>query len=183
MKILAFIGSPRRGGNTDILVDQVLESSKTLGHTSEKLYLYDYEISPCIDCRKCKKGDYVCTTDDGMQEIYPKIEAADVMIFGTPLYWFGPTAKMKLLIDRMRPFVANRKLEGKRGVVVVASGGETKFCKPLIEMFRLTFGYLGIEFAGKVLGQAFDKGDIRQNQAALNKARKLGASLFNMEGH
>jgi len=183
LKILALIGSPRKGGNTDILVDQILQGSKTIGHTSEKLYLYDYEISPCIDCRKCKKGDYVCTANDGMQEIYPKMQAADLIIFGTPLYWFGPTGKMKLIMDRMRPFAANGKLKGKRGVVVVPSGGETKFCKPLIEMFRLTFDYLGIEFAGKVLAQAFDKGEIRQNQEALKKAHEFGISLLNIEGH
>jgi len=164
MKILALIGSPRKGGNTDILVDQILQGSKTIGHTSEKLYLYDYEISPCIDCRNCKKGDYVCTLNDEMQEIYPKMQVADLIIFGTPLYWFGPTGKIKLLMDRMRPFVTNEKIRGKKGAVVVPSGEETRFCEPLIEMFRLTFDYLGMEFAGKVLAQAYEKGEINQIQ-------------------
>jgi len=177
MKILALIGSPRKGGNTDILVDQILQDSKTIGHTSEKLYLYDYEISPCIDCRNCKKGDYVCTVNDGMQEIYPKMQAADPIIFGTPLYWFGPSGKMKLLMDRMRPFAANGKLKGKKGALVVPSGAETKVSEPLVEMFRLTFDYLEMEFVGTVLAQAYEKGEIRQNQEALKKAYELGISL------
>ncbi len=177
MKVLALIGSPRKGGNTDILVDRILQGSKTRGHTSEKLYLYDYELAPCTDCRKCKKGDLVCTVNDGMQDIYPKIQEADLVIFGTPLYWFGTTGKMKLLIDRMRPFIANGKMRGKKGTVVTVSGEETRFCEPMIEMFRLTFDYLGMEFAGKFLAQAFEKGEIRKNQKVLEQAHELGVLL------
>ncbi len=54
-----------------------------------------------------------------MQEIYPKMEQADLLIFGTLVYWYGPTGKMKLLIDRMRAFIADKRLRGKRAVVVV----------------------------------------------------------------
>lgn len=177
MKILALIGSPRKGGNTDILVDQILKGGRTKGHTSEKLYLYKYEISACIDCRNCKKGDYVCTVDDGMQEIYPKMQEAELIIFGTPLYWYGPTGKMKLLIDRIRPFVTNKKLVGKKGVIVTPAQEEAKACGPLIEMFRLSFNHLRMEFAGQVLAQAYEKGEIRQNQEALQEAYEFGASL------
>ena len=177
MKILALIGSPRKGGNTDILVEQILQGSKTKGHTSEKLYLYGYKISPCVDCRNCKKGDYVCTVKDGMQEIYPKMEEADVVIFGTPLYWWGPSGQMKALIDRMRPFVANGKFKGKKAVVVTPSSDGPKSCGPLVEMFRLTFDYLGGEFVGKILAKAYEKGEIEQNQKALKEAYEFGASL------
>lgn len=60
MKILALIGSPRRGGNTDLLVDQVLRGCSSRGDGTEKLRLYDIEIEACLDCRRCKKGDYEC---------------------------------------------------------------------------------------------------------------------------
>ena len=139
MKILALIGSPRREGNTDLLVEKILEGSRTKGHTTEKLYLYDYTISLCNDCRNCKKGDYVCCINDEMQQIYPLMEKADLIIFGTPIYWYGPTAKMKLLIDRMRPFVENKKLRGKKAVVVVPSAEGPIACDPLLEMFRRMF--------------------------------------------
>ena len=139
MNILALIGSPRKGSNTDTLVDQLLDGSKTKGHMSEKLYLYDYEISPCIDCRKCKKDDCACVIKDDMQEIYPKIDIANLIIFGTPIYWYGPSAKMKLLIDRIRPYVANGKLKGKKAIVVAPATEGPNACGPLIEMFRMTF--------------------------------------------
>lgn len=177
MKILALIGSPRKGGNTDILVDQILAGSKAKGHTADKLYLYKYKITPCMDCRNCKKGDHVCTLKDGMQQIYPKIKEADLIIFGTPVYYYGPTGQMKLLLDRMRPYGANGKLKGKKAVLVAPSAEGARCCGPLIKMFRMSFDYLGIEFAGKILGTAYEKGEIEQDQKELRKAYALGMSL------
>ena len=78
MKILALVGSPRKRSNTDLLVDQFLEGGKEGKHTGEKLYLYDFEILPCVDCRACKRGDFVCPLNDGMRKIYPKMEKADL---------------------------------------------------------------------------------------------------------
>ncbi len=177
MKILALNGSARKKGNTDILIDQILKGSKRGKHTTQKLYLYDHEILPCMDCRDCKKGDYVCTLNDGMKKIYPKMEKADLIIFGTPNYWNGPTGKMKLLIDRMRPFVQSRKLKGKKWVIVSPSGEGPNSCRLLIEMLRLSFDYLGMKFAGKVLAKAYEKGEILKNQKALEKAYDFGISL------
>ena len=177
MNILALIGSPRKNGNTDQLVDQILRGSKTKGHSAEKLYLYDYTISLCTDCRKCKKDDYVCCINDEMQKIYPKMESADVIIFGTPIYWYGPTAKMKMLMDRMRPFVANGKLKGKKAVVVAPSAEGTKAYGPLVEMFKMSFEYLEIEFVGKIFAKAYEKGEVAAHQAELDRVYKFGASL------
>ena len=177
MKILALNGSARKRGNTDILIDQILKGSKRGKHTTQKLYLYDYEILPCMDCRDCKKGDYVCTLNDGMKKIYSKMEKADLIIFGTPNYWNGPTGKMKLLIDRMRPFVPSRKLKGKKWVIVSPSGEGPNSCRLLVEMLRLSCDYLGMKFAGKVLVKAYEKGEILKNQKALEKAYNLGTSL------
>jgi len=177
MKILALNGSARKKGNTDILIDEILKGSKEKGHRSEKLYLYDYKILPCRDCRDCKKGNYVCTLNDGMKKIYPKMEKADLIIFGTPNYWNGPSAKMKLLIDRMRPFVPSKKLIGKKWVVVSPSGEGPKSSRLLVEMLRLSCDYLGMKYAGKILAKAYEKGEILENQKALKKAFEFGRSL------
>jgi multimeric flavodoxin WrbA len=176
MKILALIGSPRKEGNTEILIEQILKGCEIKGHTHEKLYLYEYDIVPCLDCRACQKGD-VCPQYDGMQEIYPKVQEADLIIFGTPLYWYGPTGKMKLLIDRLRPFIGNRNLEGKKGIIVTPSEEGAKVCGPLVEMFRMSFEYLGMELTGKILATAYEKGEIKENQEELKRAYELGLSL------
>jgi multimeric flavodoxin WrbA len=177
MRILALVGSPRKNSNTDTLVEETLNGFKVGGHTHEKIYLYDYEISPCMDCRNCKKDDCVCVIKDGMQDIYPKMDEADVIIFGTPNYWYGPTAKMKLLIDRMRPYIANKKLKGKKAVVITPAAEGASACGPLVEMFRMSFDYIEMEFAGKILAEAYDRGEIKSDPAVLKKAYDLGASL------
>lgn len=177
MKVLALIGSPRKGSNTDILVDNILKGCKEKGFTAEKLYLYDFDISACTDCRLCKSKDYECAIKDDMQQIYPLIEEADVIIFGTPVYWYGPTGKMKLLIDRMRPFIASKKMQGKRGVLVVPSEEGPKACKALLEMFRMSFDYLGMEFVDSILSTAYEKAEVARNEDDLKKAYELGISL------
>lgn len=171
------IGSPRKGSNTDTIVNQILNGSKTKSHTTEKIYLYDYELSPCIDCRKCKKGEFICILKDEMQKLYPKIEEADLIIFGTPIYWYGPTAQMKLLIDRLRPYIANGKLKGTNGVVVAPSEEGPDACGPLIEMFQMSFEYLGMEFVGKILPKAYERGEIKENQGELDRAYEFGSKL------
>jgi len=103
MQILALIGSPRKGGNSDVLVDELLAHSLRNGHAARKVYLYDYDIRPCLDCRRCQKGDHTCALPDAMPELYGLLTSAEVIVFATPVYWYGPTAKMKLLIDRLRP--------------------------------------------------------------------------------
>jgi multimeric flavodoxin WrbA len=112
-----------------------------------------------------------------MKKIYPKIENADLVIFGTPNYWNGPTAKTKLLIDRIRPFVPSKKLKGKKWVIVSPSAEGPKSCRLLVEMLRLSCDYLGMKFAGKVLVKAYEKGEILKNQKAMKKAYDFGISL------
>lgn len=177
MKILALIGSPRKGSNTDILVDKILEGCTERGFSSEKLYLYDFSISACTDCRLCKSENYECAIKDDMQQIYLSMVEADIIIFGTPVYWYGPTGKMKLLIDRMRPFIASRKMQGKKAVLVVPSEEGPKACKALLEMFRMSFDYLGMEFVGSILSKAYERAEIWGNKEDLKKAYELGISL------
>ncbi len=178
MTILALMGSPRKKGNTDLLLDQILKAGRELGEKVEKLFLYDHEILPCIDCRKCKKGEFSCPLTDGMREIYPKLIESDLIVFGTPLYWYGPTGKMKLLMDRLRPFVASRKMTGKKAVLVSPSAEGPGACGPLVNMFRATCGYLGMEYCGDLLVVAYEKGEVRKSPEELRRAYEFGATLL-----
>jgi multimeric flavodoxin WrbA len=177
MKVLGLVGSPRKKGNTDLLVDKILEGASIMGHSIEKFYLYDMNLSPCVDCRGCKKGDLQCVVDDGMQILYPKLIDADVIIFGTPLYWYGPTGMMKIMMDRLRPFVLSKKLKGKKAIVVVPSQEGPSVCSPVVGMFELTFKCLGIDFIDKLLVIAYEKGEVANQPDTLKKAFKLGKSL------
>jgi hypothetical protein len=84
---------------------------------------------------------------------------------------------MKLLIDRMRPFVPSQKLKGKKWVVVSPSAEGPKSCRLLVEMLRQSCDYLGMKFTGKVLVKAYEKGEILKNQKELKEAYNLGTSF------
>lgn len=177
MQVLGLVGSPRKGGNTDLLVSRILDGAGANKHLTEKVYLYALDISPCVDCRSCQKSKFQCTIDDDMQRLYPKLESADVIVFGTPLYWYGPTGKMKLVIDRLRPYVASGKLKGKKAIVVVPSEEGADACDHLIGMFELSFEYLGIMLADKMLVKAYEKAEVNEQPETLNRAFELGKTL------
>ncbi len=177
MKVLGLVGSPRKNGNTDLLVSSVLNGAGASGNIAEKLYLYELDISPCVDCRGCKKGEFRCAVDDDMTALYSKLEGADVIVFGTPLYWYGPTGKMKLMIDRLRPFVASKKLKGKKAILVTPSEEGASACDCLVRMFELSFKYLGIDLTDKILVTAYDKAEVSEQPDALNGAFEVGKAL------
>lgn len=177
MRVLGLVGSPRKGGNTDLLVRKILDGAGASGHLTEKVHLYNLDIAPCVDCRSCQKGKFQCVIADDMQRLYPKLEGADVIVFGTPLYWYGPTGKMKLVIDRLRPFVSSKKLKGKKAVVVVPSEEGADACSHVMRMFELSFGYLGMALAGKMLVEVYEKAEVNAQPETLSRAFEMGKTL------
>lgn len=155
MKAEILIGSPRKNGNTatmaKVLANELLSKSVDVNTT----FLYDYEIKPCTDCRGCKKSDLVCVLKDDYALLSERLESANILVFGTPIYWYGPTAKIKLLIDRFRPYFTSKKLQGKKAVLLLPAGD----CDLTIEMFRRVFETLGIEYLGAVTSKSYDIGD------------------------
>lgn len=177
MRVLGLIGSPRKGGNTDLVVSKLLEGAKAGNHLTEKVYLYALDIAPCVDCRSCQKGNFQCALKDDMQTLYPKLEDADVIVFGTPLYWYGTSGKMKLVIDRLRPYVLSKRLKGKKAVVVVPSEEGAEACNHVVGMFELSFNYLGVTLAGKLLVKAYEKAEVKAQPETLSRAFELGKTL------
>lgn len=177
MHVLALIGSPRKGGNTDILVDAVLAGATREGHEVRKIHLRDFAVGPCVDCRGCKRGALACVVEDGMQEIYPLLDAADAIVFGTPIYWCGPSGLMKNAFDRLRPYFANKRLRGKRALVATVAAEGAAEADLTVEMFRRSFSFLGMDFAGCVMGKGYDGGDVRNDERALAEAVLLGDRL------
>jgi len=173
MKITALVGSPRKNSNTDILVDRILEAGAKKGYVTEKFYLYDYQIKPCIDCRACKRGELECVIMDDMRKIYGSLDDADVIIFGTPVYFYGPTGPMKTLIDRLRPYIANKKLNGKKGILVVPSEEGPICTEPLVELYKMSFHYLGVEYLGAVLATAYEKAEVLEKPDELSLVKDI----------
>ncbi|WP_319378687.1 flavodoxin family protein [uncultured Methanocorpusculum sp.] len=100
MIIIGFIGSYRKGGNTDTAVRTVLEGAMNLGADVEAVYLNDYTITDCIGCEACKTT-FECVIRDDMQKIYAKIMEADGVVIGSPTYFYNVTGIIKKMIDRL----------------------------------------------------------------------------------
>lgn len=171
-KLLVLNGSPRKKGNTAILSEYLISH---LGEDviAEQLFLYDYIINPCTDCKACKEGDLECILDDGMDDLYAKIDEADYLIIGTPIYWFGPSGQMKMLLDRFRPYYVNKKLQGKKAALILPAGTGAGDCDLTIEMFKRSFNALGVDYIGAVTSKAYDAGDAYNDKQAMQSIEEL----------
>lgn len=175
-KIQLLIGSPRIKGNTSFLA-QNLQSNLSDNFQTEISFLTNLNVGPCTDCRNCKKGDLVCTVQDEMQGLYQKIDESDVIVFGTPIYWYSPSAQMKLLIDRLRPYYGNKRLKGKKAALILPAGSGKGDCDLTIEMFKRIFEALGLEYLGVITSRAYDIGDAEKDQKALLEIQQLVAKI------
>jgi multimeric flavodoxin WrbA len=176
-KIEILIGSPRKRGNTYLMSKMLIDKLDKENFDSNVSFLYDYEIKPCIDCRGCKKETMVCILKDEMQDLYPRIEKADILIFATPIYWFGPSAKTKLMLDRLRPHYANKRLTGKRVALLLPAGTGAPDCDLTIEMFKRSAGVLQLNYIGEVTAKAYDIGEANQDESALDSISHLAAQI------
>jgi multimeric flavodoxin WrbA len=98
--VLVISSSPRRGGNSDLLCDQLIMGAQTAGHEAEKIFIKDKKINYCTGCGTCIDKGKRCPQKDDMAEILEKMIAADVIVMATPVYFYTMCAQMKTLIDR-----------------------------------------------------------------------------------
>jgi len=100
MKIVGFIASPRKEGNTAWVVNQILEGAREQGAETEAWYAGELDIKPCKGCLGCVKSGR-CVTDDDMQKLYGALEHADALVLGSPVYMGQMSAQAKLFTDRL----------------------------------------------------------------------------------
>lgn len=98
--VLILSGSPRRGGNSDLLCDEFLRGALEAGNHAEKIFLRDKQVAPCSACYYCTKSGGRCAISDDMAEILDKMQAADVIVMASPVYFYSIDAQMKAVIDR-----------------------------------------------------------------------------------
>jgi multimeric flavodoxin WrbA len=180
-QILAVMGSPRRNGNTHILVSKIVEGAKAKGAVVEELFLGDLNIRECDGCHACWKGKK-CSKDDDMSDIYPAIIRSDVIIFGTPVYWYGPTALTKAFIDRFVYFNCpenRQKIKGISAVLAVPfEEDDPETARGVIEFFQKSLAYLEIKLLGQIIVPGVgEKGAIRNKSQYLQQAYDLGKKL------
>ncbi|MFH1682239.1 MAG: flavodoxin family protein [Candidatus Woesearchaeota archaeon] len=124
ISVVAINGSPHKKGITSSLLTKFLSAAEKSGAKTALIHLADHQINPCNGCYSCSAESckFPCVQKDGMQEIYPLLEQADVIVFGTPVYWFNMSGLMKNFMDRLCCLAAHGYiLEGKVGLFIAAS--------------------------------------------------------------
>lgn len=182
MKAIAINGSPRPGGNTEIMLKKVLEPLEAAGWSTEYLRIGGKPVRGCIACLKCfeKRNGRCIVEKDDMNDYLEKIYAADAVILGSPTYFADVTPELKALIDRAG-FVAlanGGALRGKIGAAVVAvrRGGATHVFDTINHMFLLS----SMIVPGSIywnLGMGGDKGQVLGDDEAMRNMSHLGQTI------
>jgi arsenite transporter/arsenate reductase (thioredoxin) len=186
MFVLGLQGSPRVKGNTSLLLSSFLMEAERLGAQAQHLNVAKKNITPCQECGVCEEKGF-CPIDDDMQEIYPLLRRADIIVMATPIFFYGATAQLKALIDRSQALWSRRyihKLEDpgmKWRLGFLLAVGATKG-KNLFEGVELTAKYffdaVGANDEGSLTYKHIEaSGDIKNHPTALADAKEKAGIL------
>lgn len=176
-KVLILSGSPRKGGNSDLLCDQFAKGAAESGHTVEKIRVTERNIHPCIACYHCRDNGGKCVFQDDMATLLQKMIDADVLVLSSPVYFYSIDAQLKAVIDR----TVARWLEVKNKefyYIVTMAEEEAASADTTLACFR---GYAdcvegAIEKGVIIGGGAYEKGEIRSH-TAMNTAYEMGKNV------
>jgi len=187
MKVLGIAGSPRRDGNTDLLLAEVMRGTASKGAEVKTIVLNDLKITPCQHYDFCLKTGK-CKINDDMQMVYREMEEADRIVLASPIQFMGLTAQMKAMIDRCQALWARKYVlkvpplgdERQRKGLFVSVGGRKgpKIFEPARVVVKSFLAVLNITYTGELLFHSTDeKGAIARHPDALSQAFLAGQKL------
>jgi len=188
LKVLGIAGSPRRGGNTNLLLAEVMRGAASRGAEVKTIILNDLKITPCQHCDACLEAGK-CKIEDDMQMVYRELEEADRIVLASPIQFMGVTAQMKAMIDRCQALWARKYVlnmpplgsePGKKKGLFISVGGRkiTNLFEPALATVKTLFRILDIAYAGELLFSGVDeKGAIAKHPDALRQAYLVGQKL------
>jgi multimeric flavodoxin WrbA len=187
--VLGISGSPRKNGNTELLIREFMKGAEASGHETELFILSELKISPCTSCDSCQKTGK-CVINDDMQLMHKKLLEADYIVFASPIYFGGVSAQLKSFIDRCqtlwsRKYILKKVLvspdKGSRSGYFISTAGTKDYNKIFdgaVIVIKAIFNTLDIKYKGELLFKDMEKkGDIIKHPNALNMAYETGASL------
>ena len=177
MKILILSGSPRKGGNTELLVEAFVKGASQKHHV-EVVSVHDYKVNPCMGCNACFKNKAnACVQKDDMSLIYEKMSRADMLVIASPVYFYGLSAQLKAVIDRFHNPIRDTFRLKKMALLLVGAATLPELFDSILAQYWLCLSFFKLEDAGRVLVRGVkDKGDIR-NADALHEAFHLGSNV------
>ena len=171
LKAIAFLGSPRKSGNTDLLLQSAVRGMEAHGVKVSIFNLNLMNIIPCQNCGGCEKTGE-CIIEDDMSRIYPEIRTASRIILASPIFFFGLSAQAKIMIDRCQSFWCEKYLlkqplpegaYGRKGLLLLVGGMKkekgvecssataTAFFRTISVKEHRTLSFLGIDAKGAIL--------------------------------
>ena len=178
MKVLGISGSMRKEGNTSILVREILGRCEEAGIKTKFISLAGKKIHPCLGCEKCKEKKWCVIENDDWGDIVRAVMDADVLIIGSPTYYFDVCGQVKNFIDRTYSLYHDRKLAGRKGVAVAvhANKGASRTIQTL-EGFLSTHEFSSL---GSVKGEGYNEGDVKKDTEAIAKAHKTADKIVRL---
>ncbi|MBO7538175.1 MAG: flavodoxin family protein [Prevotella sp.] len=175
MNILILSGSPRKCGNTELLVDAFAKGAAKHHHV-EIVSVRDVKVNPCLGCNACFKNG-ICAQKDNMAAIYKKMGQADMLVIASPVYFYGISAQLKAVIDRFHNPIRDSFHIKKMALLLVGAATLPELFDAILTEYNLCLKFFNLEDAGKILVRGVkDKGDIKGTQFIEN-AYHLGALI------
>jgi multimeric flavodoxin WrbA len=178
MQVVGISGSMRRDGNTARLVHLILEPVKAAGIKSQYITLADKVIKPCLGCENCKEEHSCTVKNDDWHKIIEKVLSCEVLILGSPTYYYDINGQTKNFIDRTYSLYHDRQLAGRSavGVTVHADEGGNRALQTMEGFFSShEFSYLG-----HVLGKGYLAGEVLEDRAAIRAAEQVGQKIVRL---
>jgi len=187
LRVLGIAGSPRRGGNTDLLLAEVMKGAASRGAEVKTIILNDLKITPCQHCDACLETGR-CKYQDDMQMVYQELEQADRIVLASPIQFMGLTAQVKAMIDRCQALWARKYVlklpplgdrRERKGVFISVGGRRiANLFEPALATVKTLFRILDITYTGELLFPGIDeKGAIAKHPDALRQAFLAGQKL------
>lgn len=176
-RIVVLVGSVRKGGNTELLARAFAESAEKK-HEVEMISVADHDIHPCVGCNSCYTSEgHRCFQKDDMQQIYEKLKQADVLVIASPVYFYGLSAQLKTMVDRLHTPMRNEFPIKKMGLILAGAAELPDLFDPIILQYRMLLRFFRLEDIGMVLVPGVkEKGDVIATDG-IRRARKMAESL------
>ena len=177
MKIVVLMGSPNQNGSTSILVQNFKKGAEEAGHTVESIDVCHMDIHPCIGCVKCGY-EGPCVQKDDVEQIRKKLLASDMVVFATPLYYYGMTAQLKTVVDRFCAYNSSLNSRHLKSALLTAAWNADDWTFDALEThYKTLVRYLHFEDCGSILGYGCGSVGMTKRSEYPQLAYKLGKSV------
>lgn len=177
MKIVVITGSAHRNGTSAFLAENFIKGAEEAGHEIFRFDAAFKNVHPCIGCEKCHNTEDGCAFADDMNELNPKLLEADMLVFVSPIYYFGMNAQIRTVIDRFYANDGALHAPKKSALLLTCAGTSDETIEGAVATYRATANWLGWKDMGIVAARGCATLDAMKQTDYPKQAYELGGSL------